>query len=258
MRSSDRFRRPTQRGTAPVDLQERLGALTADELRALVRVAVNQLDDEPRHRVEELILRHASRSTAGWKPAAPHASTVTAAASFIEGARRTGYADPGAVDEHLRQGVTASLAGDHAAAHTIFETVFAGICSGDVDLGQDELVEEVLSVDTGECVRRFVVAAYVVAEGASRGAGPAGAPLTCGTRGGRRGTRAWRWLTRSLRPAESTRRRHRRRTPIDPPRGINYRGKGEMTPPDGQRVFWTARPRERGSFVAALRPGDSA
>jgi hypothetical protein len=42
----------------------------------------------------------------------------------------------------------------------MFEAVFTPICQGDIDLGQQELVEEALSVDLHECVRHFIAGAY--------------------------------------------------------------------------------------------------
>jgi hypothetical protein len=65
------------------------------------------------------------------------------------------------VDSLLRQAITASLAGDHASARAVFEAVLEPISSGDIFLGQDESVDEVLSVDLHECLVRLLTAVYL-------------------------------------------------------------------------------------------------
>ena len=82
------------------------------------------------------------------------------AESFADAARHIGYADRGDVTEHLRRASKAFLAGDHASARAVFEAILPPIASADIDLGQHELVEEVLGVDTRACVAQYVASVY--------------------------------------------------------------------------------------------------
>ena len=70
-----------------------------------------------------------------------------------------GYADPDDVSEHLRLASKAFLAGDHASARAVFEALLIPISTG-IDLGQHELVDDVLSVDVHACVAQYVTSVY--------------------------------------------------------------------------------------------------
>jgi hypothetical protein len=150
------------------NLTEPLAALSAAELRRFVSDALERLDDGPRADLEDLLLQRAARSDSGWKPAPPSAGFVEEAQAFAAAARRVGQAEPSEVDDFLRRAITASLAGDHASARAAFEVLLEPIDNGDIFLGQDEMVDEVLSVDLHECLRRFVTAAYVTTPIADR------------------------------------------------------------------------------------------
>jgi hypothetical protein len=165
---SDRYRGRAVRERPSHDLDDALAALSADELRAFVRDALERLDDGPRGDLADLLLMRAVRGKAGWKPAAPAPAFVEEAKKFIAAARTVAHADPSDIDDILRQALTASLAGDHVSARAVFETVLAPICHGDIDLGQHEMVDEVLSVDLYECGRRFMTAVYVTTPLAAR------------------------------------------------------------------------------------------
>jgi len=132
----------------------------AEELRSFVRDALDMLDDELRVQVEDALLRRAASGNSGWRPDAPSRAAVERARSFAEAARRVGGADPHDVDDHLRQGVKASLAGDHAGAREILGALLPPIADGEIDLGQHELVDEVLSVDLHDCAARYLAAVY--------------------------------------------------------------------------------------------------
>jgi hypothetical protein len=82
------------------------------------------------------------------------------AKSFAEAARHIGHADPDDVTEHLRRATKAFLAGDHGSARAVFEAILPPIASVDIDLGQHELVEEVLGVDARACVAQYVASVY--------------------------------------------------------------------------------------------------
>jgi hypothetical protein len=77
-----------------------------------------------------------------------------------EGARHIGHADPDDVTDYLRRATKAFLAGDHASARAVFEAILPPIASVDIDLGQHELVEEVLGVDARACVAEYVASVY--------------------------------------------------------------------------------------------------
>jgi len=110
------------------------------------------------------LIERAARSGAGWAPPGPPAETVSSIVSFAKAAERTGYADPRQVDEYLREGISAFLRRDYVAAFDVFRCLLVPIGDGEIDLGQDELVEEVLSVDPAACAAMHVVAAYMSAE----------------------------------------------------------------------------------------------
>ena len=149
-------------------LGKALEALSADELRAFVVDSFARLDDGTRMVLEDALLRRAAGGIAGWKPPSPEASVVEEAISFAGAARQVRQADPSRVDHYLRQAVTASLAGNHQASHAIFRALLAPIADAEIDLGQDELVEEVLSADLGDCAARYLAAAYVTTPSAER------------------------------------------------------------------------------------------
>ena len=90
------------------------------------------------------------------------------AEGFAAAARRLGYADPNAVDHHLRAATTAFLARDYAAARHIFEALLRPIAAADVDLGEQELVDEVLGVSVHDCAARWVASVYVTSRPADR------------------------------------------------------------------------------------------
>ncbi len=64
------------------------------------------------------------------------------------------------MSEHLRLGTKAFLAGDHASARAVFEALLLPIANVDIDLGQHELVEDVLAVDAHACVAQYVTSVY--------------------------------------------------------------------------------------------------
>jgi hypothetical protein len=154
-----------RRGTSRVpaedpDFDRALEAMTAPELRALLRGVLDALDPERRAAVVDDLLARAVKGHAGWRPSRPSQHIVDDATSFAEAARVVGYADPADVSEHLRLGSKAFLAGDHASARSVFEAFLPPIAGGDIDLGQHELVDEVLGVDAHTCVAQYVTSVY--------------------------------------------------------------------------------------------------
>ena len=152
-------RRPPAQSADP-DLARALEAMSAPELRAFVHSVLDDLEDEQRTRLVDSLMARAARGPARWKPDRPSSRIVNDATSFADAARRVGYADPGDVNEHLRLASRAFLAGDHASARAVFEALLLPIATVDIDLGQHELVDDVLSVDVHACIAQYVTSVY--------------------------------------------------------------------------------------------------
>jgi tetratricopeptide (TPR) repeat protein len=135
--------------------------MTAEELRSFVRDALERLDDEPRRELVDALLLRAVKGGSGWKPSGPSRRNVAEALRFAEAARRIGSADPDEVDGYLRQGTKALLAGEHATARAILEALLPAVGDGEIDLGQHEMVDEVLTVDVQECAAQYVASVYL-------------------------------------------------------------------------------------------------
>ncbi len=146
-----------RRGTSRVpakdpDFNRALEVMTAPELRAFVRGVLDGLAPDARTGIVDELLARGVKGHAGWKPSRPSRRIVDDAKSFAEAASAVGYADTSDVSEHLRLGSKAFLAGDHISARGVFEALLAPIAVGDINLGQHELVDEVLAVDAHTCV----------------------------------------------------------------------------------------------------------
>lgn len=102
-------------------------------------------------------------------PAGPSDETVADMVSFAEAATRIGCADPARVDDYLRQGSNAFLGEDYRAAFQIFRALLIPIGNVDIDLGQHEMVDEVLGVDVAVCAAQYVVSMYMTATPPNRG-----------------------------------------------------------------------------------------
>lgn len=150
-----------------------LAALSADELREVVRGLLLELDDKAHRRAMTSLLQRAARGGSGrkgtgWAPAALSASQVAEVLAFAKAAERAGHADASDVDEYLERGASAFLRRDYAAAHRIFGALLGPIGDGDIDLGQHEMVDEVLGADVDECATQYVVCAYMLSPPADR------------------------------------------------------------------------------------------
>ena len=159
MRGRLHHRRHRVPGEDP-EIDRALDAMSAPELRAAVRAVLDALDEDARASVVDTLIGRATKASSGWKPARPSQRIVEEAQSFAAAARHVGHADPDDVTEHLRRAAKAFLAGDHASARAVFEAILPPIASVDIDLGQHELVEEVLGVDARACVAQYVASVY--------------------------------------------------------------------------------------------------
>jgi hypothetical protein len=151
---------PPRIRSTDVDLGTALEAMTAPELRSFVRAVLDELEDEPRGRLIDSLMTRAARGDVGWKPNRPAPRIVNDARSFADAAQQVGHADPDDVSEYLRLASRAFLAGDHASARAVFEALLIPISTVDIDLGQHELVDDVLSVDVHTSVAQYVTSVY--------------------------------------------------------------------------------------------------
>ena len=142
--------------------------MTAPELRAFVRAVLDEFEEEQRGRVVDSLMARAARGDGGWKPNRPSSRIVNDARSFADAAQQVGHADPDDVSEHLRLAAKAFLAGDHASARAVFEALLVPISTVDIDLGQHELVDDVLSVDVHACIAQYVTSVYTTTSLADR------------------------------------------------------------------------------------------
>jgi hypothetical protein len=142
------------------EIDRALEAMNAPELRAAVRAVLDELDEDIRASVVDTLIGRATKASSRWRPARPSQRMVEEAKSFADAARHIGHADPDDVTEHLRRATKAFLAGDHASARAVFEAILPPIASADINLGQHELVEEVLGVDARASVAQYVASVY--------------------------------------------------------------------------------------------------
>jgi hypothetical protein len=163
-------RRPTPSNPAQNDVDTALAALSADALREVVREMLLELDDKAHSSAIDSLIQRAARGGSGWAPAALTDDEVTEALAFAKAAEGIGQADPAQVDEHLRRASGAFLRKDYSAAHRIFGALLRPIGDGEIDLGQHEMVDEVLGADTTACAAQYVVSTYMRSPPAERAA----------------------------------------------------------------------------------------
>jgi hypothetical protein len=148
---------------APADdreLDRALEVMTAPELRAAVRAVLGALDQEAKASTVDTLVACAVKSASGWRPSHPSQRLIEQARSFVEAASQLGYADPADATEYLRGAMKAFMAGDHASARAVFEAILTPIAGAEIDLGQHELVREVLGVNAQICVAQYVASVY--------------------------------------------------------------------------------------------------
>jgi hypothetical protein len=146
--------------------------MDAQALRALLQDMLPQLDESTHAWLVNALVDRAARKQAEWPgcvPARPTSDSIDDIVSFAEAAIRVGYADPSDVDDSLQKGSNAFLARDYHAACQIFRALLIPIGNGDIDLGQDEMVDEVLGVDLAACAAQYVVSMYMIATPPNRG-----------------------------------------------------------------------------------------
>jgi len=164
------MRRARRSAATPVrtEVDAALAVMHAEELREVAREMLLELGDRARRRMTTALINRAARGGSGWAPAAPSEAAVTEVVAFAEAAKRVGYADPSDVDERLRRGSAAFLRKDYAAARRMLGALLPPIADAEIDLGQHELIDEVLGVDASACAAQYVVAVYMTSDAAGR------------------------------------------------------------------------------------------
>jgi hypothetical protein len=148
----------------PSLIEGALAALHAGDLRELVRDILPWIEEPAYGRLVNSLVDRAARGDSDWIPDGPAARDVAAITSYAEAAKRAGHADPATVDEYLRLGSNAFLGKDYRAAAEIFRSLLLPVGEVEIDLGQHELVDEVLTVDVAACAARYVVSTYMTAD----------------------------------------------------------------------------------------------
>jgi hypothetical protein len=144
-----------------VEIQQALATLSAAELRATLSAILDGNDTRIRASIEDAVMARATKASTGRRPARQSPSIVANAQAFAEAARLVGHADADDVTEHLRRATRAFLAGDYASARAVFDAILPPISRVEIDLGQHELVDEVLSIDAQACVAQYVASIYL-------------------------------------------------------------------------------------------------
>ena len=162
-----RIHRTTSKPGSSV-IGEALDAMGAGELRELVRDIIPWLDEKSHARLVNALVDRAARNESDWTPAGPSDEGVSEIVTFAEAAKQVGYADPSDVDDYLRQGSNAFLGADYRAAFQIFRALLLPISEAEIDLGQHEMVDEVLGVDVATCAGQYVVSTYMTAVSSHR------------------------------------------------------------------------------------------
>lgn len=158
--------KPTSNPLVP---QAALAALDADELRELICDIIPWLDEPTRARLVNALVDRAARNASGWIPEGPPDQVVAEILAFAGAATRVGHAEAAEVDAYLREGSSAFLAKDYRAAFKIFRALLPPLGNGDIDLGQHEMVDEVLGVEIVDCAAQYVMAMYMTATPKNRG-----------------------------------------------------------------------------------------
>ena len=137
--------------------------MDAEELRALIRDIIPWMDASIYARLVNVLVDRAARNPSGWVPTGPTEAIVANIVGFAKAAKRVGYADPSDVDEYLRRGSHAFLGKRYGAAYQIFRALLIPIGDVDIDLGQHEMLDEVLGVDVAACAAQYVLCRYMTA-----------------------------------------------------------------------------------------------
>ncbi|MBK8690977.1 MAG: hypothetical protein IPN17_01385 [Deltaproteobacteria bacterium] len=139
------------------DVEAALAALPAEKLRAFVAAYLRGLDAPARRAFwAALVPRAARRPGAGTTKRSADATLCEDIAAFVRTATRVGEGSPAAVDSFLERATRVFLNGDAALARRAFEAMLKPLAEAEFSLGEDEMLEEVLSTPLDEVVARLV------------------------------------------------------------------------------------------------------
>jgi len=147
---------------------EALSALAAEDLRALILAMIPWLDERNLARLQNDLLDKAARKGGGWIPPGPSPEQLQEAEDSATEAIKAGYAEADEADLFLRLGSNAFLGRDYPATFRIFRAWLGPIAEFEIDLGQHEMLDEVLTMDTMACASQYVVATYMTSAPARR------------------------------------------------------------------------------------------
>ena len=119
------------------------------------------LDEATHARFVNVLVDRAAHNPSGWVPKGPTDAAVNEILAFVQAAKRVGYASPSEVDDYLCQGSNAFLGKNYQGALQIFCALLIPIDNMDIDLGQHEMLDEVLGVDVATCAAQYVVSVYM-------------------------------------------------------------------------------------------------
>jgi hypothetical protein len=113
--------------------------------------------------IESLTL-FAGRAQPSWQaPPAADPTLLDEVDQFVTRGRRRASGDPSEVDELLQRATRVFLGGDLELALTAWRRLLAPLSEGEIHLGEDELINEVLSTNLHEVMARCLLAAYCLA-----------------------------------------------------------------------------------------------
>lgn len=142
-------------------IEAALNAMDVHELRAFVRETLPSLEATAYACFVDALLSRSACYDSGFVPPRPSDANIEEIEAFAKAARQVGFAEPTKVDAYLRQATHAFLAKDYRAAFRIFRELLIplGVC--DFHVGQDETLDEVLTVDPHSCASQYVVSMYM-------------------------------------------------------------------------------------------------
>lgn len=163
-----RFRKSwTHEERPPEEIDGALEDLEAAELRELVREHLRRVEPAVRGTLVDAIVHRAAREGSTRLPEAPGVDEVEEIVAFAASSIGT-FVEPRAVESRLRRASIAFFRKDYPAARRIFAALLPPLASAGFDLGEDEMVDEVLSVDLESLSAQYAVSVYATTEPAQR------------------------------------------------------------------------------------------
>jgi tetratricopeptide (TPR) repeat protein len=164
-------RRPHIRDNAAQQSQvdDALNAISPEELRGCVRIALRQLDASARQTLEDLLVSAHSGVTG--EPASDGLSReqLDDLGDFVAMARSQRWVEPEDVDQFLRTAYHFFLRRDYASARTILEHLLPPISSGNICVGDSEFdLDEALDADVDRCRGQLAVSVYMTTPSGER------------------------------------------------------------------------------------------